>query len=205
MKTPMVRLSAMFMCAAAVLCGPALAQEKETNRQPDEAAMMEAWAKIAAPGEHHQHLKLYAGKWKQANKWRMTPEAPWIESEGQASAEFIFDGRFLMQKVKGAPVFGDQPFEGLGIVGYDNYKKQYVSTWIDSMGTMIVMMHGTCDGSGKTITFRGEMDDPMSGSKLKLRVVYRSQGPDKYDMEYYMTGPDGNEFHSMTIAHTRGA
>ncbi len=30
------------------------------------------------------------------------------------------------------------PFEGMGIDGYDNLAKQYVSTWVDNMGTGIM-------------------------------------------------------------------
>jgi len=52
------------------------------------------------------------------------------------------------------------PFEGIGINGYDNLKKKFVSTWIDNMGTMIVMSTGTFDPATKTFTYMGEMDNP---------------------------------------------
>jgi hypothetical protein len=44
------------------------------------------------------------------------------------------------------------PFEGLGYTGYDNVKKQYFGTWIDSMSTGIMTSsrHGRL---GNTMTF----------------------------------------------------
>ena len=36
-----------------------------------------------------------------------------------------------------------QPFSGVGIDGYDNLRKKYVTTWIDTMGTGIFSMEGT--------------------------------------------------------------
>ena len=45
-----------------------------------------------------------------------------------------------------------QPFTGIGVTGYDNHAKKYLSTWIDSMGTGIFSMEGTASMDGETIT-----------------------------------------------------
>jgi len=34
------------------------------------------------------------------------------------------------------------PFEGMGLDGYDNASKEYISIWIDNMGTGIMYMKG---------------------------------------------------------------
>jgi hypothetical protein len=34
------------------------------------------------------------------------------------------------------------PFEGISTLGYDNAKKTFFSTWIDNMGTGMMVMEG---------------------------------------------------------------
>jgi len=57
----------------------------------------------------------------------------------------ILGGRFLMQNCRGT-MFG-QPYEGLGITGYDRFKKKFVGLWLDSLSTAILAMSGTCSRS----------------------------------------------------------
>ena len=45
------------------------------------------------------------------------------------------------------------PFEGMGIVGYDNLLKKFVSVWIDNMGTGLMPGTGTYDAATKTYTY----------------------------------------------------
>ena len=56
-----------------------------------------------------------------------------------------------------------QPYSGIGITAYDNLRKRYISTWIDSMGTGIFTMEGTANTDGKTITLKGTHDEPGGG------------------------------------------
>ena len=44
--------------------------------------------------------------------------------------KMILDGRFLHQEFNGEMM--GSPFIGIGITGYDNGSKQYVSNWMDS-------------------------------------------------------------------------
>lgn len=179
------------------------AAEKPDDRGPEQA-MMQAWMKLAAPGEHHEHLKPLAGKWEIAGKWRMGPEAPWQESRSTAEAEWILGGRFLQQKVKGEPMPPmPEPFEGLGIVGYDNAKQRYVSFWIDNFGTMMLTAEGSCSDDGRKITFEGSYDDPMTGSKQTLKTIYKVKSADEYVMEMWQNGPDGKEFLGVELLHKR--
>ena len=49
--------------------------------------------------------------------------------------KMLLDGRFLQQEFTGEMM--GQPFSGVGINAYDNLRKRYVTTWIDTMGTGI--------------------------------------------------------------------
>ena len=65
-------LACLFVCLSAA------------SAQEDEKAMMEKMMQLAAPGEHHAHMQALAGKWQQTSKFRMTPEAPWMESKSES-------------------------------------------------------------------------------------------------------------------------
>jgi hypothetical protein len=95
-----------------------------------------------------------------------------------------------------------QQFTGLGVNGYDNHTKKYVSTWMDSMGTGIYYMEGRASADGKTITQKGQYDDPMEG-RMKLRGVTKIVGNDTEIFEMYGTGKNGKERRMMEIIYTR--
>jgi len=161
--------------------------------------------KYAKPGEHHKHLKQFVGTWRQKGYWQITPDATPHEITGECKAELILGGRFVQQKVTGPSMTEEQgpPFEGMGIIGYDNYKQKYTSVWMDSMSTSMFTLEGTCRMDGKVLTLEAEYEDPMTGSKRSSRSIYRFLGPDRYVMEMFETDPDGKEFKSLEITYTR--
>jgi len=164
-------------------------------------AEMEAWMKAGTTGEHHAHLKPLVGSWKCATKWWQDPKESAQESTGTMERKMIMGDRFLQEEYKGTMM--DMPFTGMGFCGYDNLKKKYVSTWMDSMSTMIMTMTGTCDGAGKSFTFTGEHECPITGKMQKMRTVLRIESPDKHVMEMYGPDPDGKEFRNFEMICTR--
>ena len=171
---------------------------------PEMQKMMEQWATVSQPGEFHGHLKPLAGKWNLALKWRMAADAPWTEETSSAEITWIMGDRYLMQKVQGQPMEEDgPPFEGLGLIGYDNLRKHYASTWIDNMSTTIYTTTGTCDASGKVVTLTGEGFNPMTMKPQKEKNVYKIINNDKWVFEMYQPTPEGKEYVSMEITYTR--
>lgn len=192
------------VCALACSTVPVLAQEHGQEMDAETAKMMEMWMKLAAPGQHHAHLEPMAGEWKQELSWQMSPDQPEMTSTSASNAEWVLGGRFLMTTVKGPGMFGSpQPFEGLGIFGYDNGAKKYTYMWCDNMGTMMMISEGGCSEDGRTITLTGSYDDPASGSKKTLKTVYEVQSNDRHTMKMYDRTPEGEEFLTMTIVNTR--
>lgn len=174
----------------------------ETAAPPmDSAAMMKAWNDYMTPGEQHKLLAAQNGKWEGKVTMWMTPDAPPSESKGTAVNQMILGGRY--QEAKFTGTFNGMPFEGKSILGYDNAKKVFVSTWIDNMGTGIMNVEGPWDPATRSITFTGEMIDPTTGKKCKLREIMTFIDDKNQKMEMYNTMPGTKEYKSMEIVYTR--
>lgn len=59
----------------------------------------------------------------------------------------ILGGRYQQSMHTGS--FNGMPFEGISLVGYDNTKKVFMSSWADNMGTGSMYMEGTWDQTPK--------------------------------------------------------
>jgi hypothetical protein len=169
--------------------------------KPDPAAMMKAWEKYAAPGAPHQQMAKLAGKWTTSNTMWMDESQPPMTQTGTAEYTLALGGRYVTQNYK-SEMMG-MPFEGIGTLGYDNFRQRYFSTWIDNMGTGLMTATGTANAAGNEITYTGTMDDPMTGEKdKKFREVVKIAGPDAFTFEMFETR-QGKERRVMEIKHTR--
>jgi hypothetical protein len=182
-------------------------QGKPGEMPPEMADMMKKYQEMNALGPQHKDMAKAVGAWDAMSKMWMAPDAPPMESKGTAMFKTLLDGRYLQQEYNCDGMMGsNQPFKGIGIEGYDNFKKQYVSTWIDNMSTGILTMYGTADASGKVVTYEGKMDDPMTGAKdKKYKAILRHVDDNQVVYEMYDTTPDGKEFKTMEITYTRKA
>jgi hypothetical protein len=161
---------------------------------------MQAMMAYATPGDAHKMLAKSAGTWTATVTMWMQPGTAPMTSQAEATNEMIMGGRYLQSKNKGS-VMG-QPFEGVGITGYDNAKKQYVNTWIDNFGTGIMTLTGTWDDASKSITFTGSMVDPASGKDTPIREVLKIVDDNTQVMSMYYP-VNGKDFKSMEITYTR--
>ena len=99
--------------ALLLLASPVMAKEKKQTKQMDQQAEMEAYMKLATPGEPHKLFATLAGSWTTTNKEWMEPGKPPTESTGTAEMKMLLDGRFLYQEFTGNMM--GQPFSGVGI------------------------------------------------------------------------------------------
>jgi len=182
-----------FAAVALAVTLPLLSHSQSTD---DMKAMMAA----ATPGETHKMLARSAGNWTATVTMWMQPGAPPTTSTANATNEVIMGGRYLRQKATGT-VMG-MPFQGEGVTGYDNVKKQFVNSWIDNMGTGIMTMTGTYDEATKSITYTGSMADPMTGKDSPFREVWKFTDDNHQVMEMYYP-MEGKEFKAMEISYTR--
>jgi Protein of unknown function (DUF1579) len=176
------------------------AKEKKPSKQMDPQAMMEVWKKLGTPGEPHKQFASLAGSWTTQTKEWMEPGKPPTEAAGSAEMKMVLDGRFLQQEYNSTMM--GQPYSGIGITAYDNLRKKYVSTWIDSMGTGIFMMEGTASADGKTITLKGQHGEP-GGGVMTHRAVWKMVDSNTQTFDMYGTHGHGKEMKMMEITYTR--
>jgi hypothetical protein len=181
------------MLSAAIICGTLSAAAQSD-------ADMKAMMAYSTPGEIHQMLAKTVGSWNAVVTMWMQPGAPPTNSNAECTNEMILGGRYLQSRNKGT--FFGSPFEGIGIIGYDNAKKVFVNSWIDNMGTGMMYLTGTWDPATKSINFTGSMVDPAKGGDVKVREVYKIGDDNTQIMEMYSI-TDGKEFKNMEIKYTR--
>ncbi len=185
---------------------PASAAETSTAPEtqaapPDSATMMAAWTAYATPGDMHAMLAKFEGEWDGDITMWMDPSAPPTKNTGTAVSKMILGG--LYQESTHVGTFNGMQFEGRSIMAFDNVKKKFLNTWIDMMGSGIMMMEGTWDEANKTIHFTGKQVDPVSGQDMDVRETLKFVDDNTQFMEMFMKYPGGEEFKTMEIKSTR--
>jgi hypothetical protein len=177
--------------------------KKDAKGAADEKAMMEAWQKAATPGEAHKKLEPFVGTFDaRVRMWdAMNPSKPPEDSTGTMTSTWVLGNRFVQQNYEGT--FMGEPFNGMGYVGYDNVTKKIQSVWMDSASTGMMVMTGSADESGKNVTAKGTMSDPMSGRSLPMEDKIIVKDNDHHTMEMWAKGPGGKMMKMMQIDYTR--
>jgi hypothetical protein len=198
-----MRVFGAVLALALLFSAAASAQEKKPAMPSEEerAKMMELWMKLATPGPNHKLLEPIVGSFNVKTVMWEYPGAPAQESTGTSEHAWVLGGRYVQQTFHGS--FMGQPFEGIGYTGYDNYRKQYIGVWMDTMGTAMLISNGSADASGRRMTFTGDWDDAMTGKKSTMREEFRIVDNDTHVMEMYVPGPDGKESKNLEITYTR--
>lgn len=196
--TPLVLLT--VTAGLFTLAAPVQAMD-ETSADAKMTEMM----KWAQPGEGHQKLQPFVGKWRHTGTYKMTATAKPETIKGMNLNKWIMDGRYLQQQVKGNTLEGKPQFRGLGYIGYDNMKKSYTSVWLDNMGTSIMTSTATFNTSDKTFEESGTMACPVTGDKNRpFRAQWTLKNSNLYTYKVIMKDKEsGKEFTSMEIEYTR--
>jgi hypothetical protein len=177
-----------------------IAFSNQVFSQTNQDSVMKLWMNYMTPSDVHKMLAKDDGQWNEEITLWTTPGAPPTKSTATLINKMILGGRYQESKHTGN-VMG-MPFEGYGLVGYDNAKKVFVSSWIDNMGTGIMVLEGKWDDKTKTIHFTGKSTDPMTGKDVPVREVFTWIDNNTQKMEMFMT-QDSKEFKSMEIKLTR--
>ncbi len=192
----------IVMAGLLISAVPMLAQNDKGMGGADQDAMMKEWAKWATPGGMHKHLEKFVGTWSVATKMWMDPSAPPMESKGTATNTLVLEGRWLRQEYAGDMM--GMPFQGIGMTGYDNFRQQFISTWIDNISTTMMYSTGTCNEAGTEFNMSGTMDEPITGERgKKFRHVWKVANADSHVFEAYDNIPGKGEVRVMELTYTR--
>src|ERR1035437_7476299 len=166
------------------------------HAQMDTLEMMKNWQDYMTPGPMQAMLAKYDGTFTEETTMWMMPGAQAEKSTAKSVNKMMFGGRYQESRISGD--FGGMPFEGYSIMGYDNARKVFQLTWIDNMGSGIMLLEGPWDPIAKTITLKGKMTDPMTGKETDVREVYTLLNDNEQKIEMYSNN-FGKEYKSMEI------
>ena len=197
-----MRLKVWIGACAILLSSSAFAQEapKKPEMTPQQKAAMEAMMKAATPGEAHKRLQPIIGTFEAKLAMYEQPGAPPQTATGTSECRWVLGGRWVEERFSGT-VMG-MPFSGIGYTGYDNIKKQYVGTWMDTMTTAMMISSGA-DTSTNVFEANATMEDPVSGKDMPVKIRTTVADDDHHTMEMWGPAPDGSMFKMMEIAYTR--
>ncbi len=162
---------------------------------PDSATVSKAWEKHMTPSKTHEIMAKDNGIWEEEIiMWSSRKSEP-VKATFRVENKMILGGRYQEATHKGNMM--GMPFEGKSTLAYDNTAQEYISTWVDNMGTGIMVMKGKFNSDTKSINFEGKTIDPLTRKEKKVKEIFTYIDENTQKMEMFDTDYDGKEFKSM--------
>lgn len=171
-------------------------EEPIAEEPVDSAAQAKAWQEFATPSQPHKWMAEEVGTWNCEMTFWYGPNSKPEKASSVANIKMILGGRYQEANYQGK-IMG-APFEGKSTLAFNNASKEYTSTFIDNMGTGMMVGIGKYDESTKSVTYKGEFVDPATGKKNAYREVYTIVDATTRKMEMFDT-KNGSEYKSMEI------
>lgn len=171
---------------------------KAGGAMPSEEEMEKMMEVLAKPGDMHRWLAASEGTWDVTAK-HYDMKGAVTESKGSATIKMILGGRWQEQTYSGS--YKGKPFDGFGLTGYDNAKKEFVGYWFDSMGTSAGVSTGQASEDRKTLTMAGSWEMPGMKMTYRTTLTVKSEKEMVFSVSGSMGG--GKEFPMMELAYTR--
>jgi hypothetical protein len=168
-----------------VLVGWAQAADTKTPPSPDE--LLKALAEAGKPGPEHQKLQPFVGHWTFTMKVWTDPSRPPAELKGTVERQWIMDGRFVQETVRGACAKTGKTFEGTGLLGYDGAQKKFTHVKACGLCGTISSDLLACDSTGTRFECVKEECCPLTAQKVKGRDEVLIEGNDRIVTNVYKT------------------
>ncbi len=141
------------------------------------------------PKPEHAWLDKFVGSWTTDAKGTMGPDQPPMECKGALTSRKL--GEFwILNELKGD--MAGAPMTGIQTIGYDDNKKKYVGTWVDTMSDFMWKYEGTVDKTGKILTLEADGPNFVEPNKqTKFQDIYEFKTNDEMIMTSKMLGSDG--------------
>ena len=182
-----------LLCAAA-LVGITAVTSGVTTQEGDKGGHSE-------PTIHHDILDKLWGKWQYAVT---------IDSADATNGPLMLDadyrwalgGRFLVGRYDGYVDGG--LFQAREILGYDSFRGEYRSVWVDNNTTAFTLSTGEYDARTKTLTFKGVQDNVEKNLRDQpFTFVYHFINDDHFRIEVWRPNPAGKMVKGTTVNATR--
>lgn len=176
------------------------ASNDDETPELSEEEINKMYMEYMTPGDMHKMLASSVGEWDiQTISFMMgAPDT----TKGSASDKMIANGLYKETDYTGTMM--GMPFIGKAIMGYDNAKKVFVSTWVDNFGSGMLMMEGNYDEATKAITMVGGYKDPATKKDVTWKQIHTMVDENTYTMEMYTIEGD-KETKAMEQTATRKA
>jgi len=165
----------------------------------DSVAEQKAWEAYMTPGKAHKMMADETGTWTcDMTFWHEEGEP--MKATYTAVNKMIMGGRYQQTNYTGNMM--GMSFEGQGTMSFDNSTKEYTSTWIDNMGTGMMVMKGKMEEGSNSLELKGDMVDPAYNKVRPCREVYTIVDENTRKMEMFCT-KGGKESKTMEIVMKR--
>ncbi len=183
-----------LLCAAALVALTAAVTSAIATKPGDEG-------EFSKPTPHHDILDNLWGKWQFA----VTIESDDGETETlvlDADYRWALGGRFMIGGFDGYVDGG--LFQAREILGYDSFRGEYRSVWVDNNTTAFTMSTGKYDGRTRTLTFKGVQDNVEKNIRDQpFTFVYRFIDDDHFEIEVWRPNEAGKMVKGTTVNATR--
>ncbi|MBS1261576.1 MAG: hypothetical protein MAG453_00903 [Calditrichaeota bacterium] len=182
---------------------PASAQEGSEMTEEQMEAMMKEYNEMMQPGEHHERLDYFTGGWDiSIRMWMAGKDQPPTETTGDAHYEWVLGGRFLHNEASGKMDEGE--YHGMGAIGYDTFRNQYVGVGLSNTSTAIHIFSGVYDEKNNAYVFFMNMDEPMTGEVDKVsKVIFRIEDENHFTEEVHDMALGLRDTMVMELMYTR--
>lgn len=174
---------------------------EEVMEIPDSATAAKAWEDYMTPSKAHEMLSKDTGKWTSEMTFWMDEQAEPQKATAQVEYKMILNGLY-QEGIHTGNMWG-MDFEGRSTTAFDNATQEYISTWIDNMGTGIATSKGKYNEETKQLVLNGSMVDPVTKKEKVTKEVITYIDENNQKMEMFEIKKDGSEFKTMEILSTR--
>ena len=181
-------IAAVSVCLFA--CSSSKNYQEAINEMSQEE-IAQKYAEAGTPSDIHEWIERnMAGEWKTTSKhWNDATQPPEV-SEGTSNISMVLGGRYLKQYYNGTAM--NQPFKGVGYLGYDNTTGKFISNWLDSMSTGIMTSVGNLDDNTGSIVLEGVFTCPITGTPREVKSITTIINEDKHVFEMFEEGDEGD-------------
>lgn len=169
--------------------------------QANSAALAKAMEAAMTPGEGQKRLEPMIGTFNVRIRIWVDPSKPPVESQATSVNVWVLGHRYIQSMLSGHTL--DEPFNGIGYIGYDNVGKTYQVAWMDDASTAITLYRGGFAGAGKTAKLKATVPNAATGkpTPVEMRMTLADNGD--HVTELWGQGLGGKVFKMMELLNTR--